>query len=86
MSNFDSDPLTSDPALFPAENIPNSAKSNHIFRGKRRGDRALILRVLDSPMANVFPPKDTYLYICHLPGEIGGIVKNLSSLGSFELN
>ena len=48
MSNFDSDPLTSDPALFPAENIPNSAKSNHIFRGKRRGDRALILKVLDS--------------------------------------
>ena len=55
MSNFDSDPLTCDPALFPAKNTLNSAKSIRIFPGKRRRDRALILTYLDSPMTEVFP-------------------------------
>ena len=55
ISNFDSDPLTCDPALLPAKNSPNSAKSNGIFPGKGRGDRALLLTYLDSPMAEVFP-------------------------------
>ena len=55
MPNFDSDPLTCDPVLFSAKNSPNSAKSNHIFPGKGRGDRALILTYLNSPMAEIFP-------------------------------
>ena len=32
----------------------NRAKSNQIFPGKARGDRASILRYLDSPIAKVF--------------------------------
>ena len=35
ISNFDSDPLTCDSALFPAKNSPNSVKSNHIFPERR---------------------------------------------------
>ena len=54
MSNFRSGPLTCDSALFSAKNSPNSAKSNHIFPGKRRGDRVLILTYLDSPMDEFF--------------------------------
>ena len=54
MSNFDLNPLTSDLTLFPVKNSPNSAKSNHIFTGKERGDRNLLLTFLDSPMAEVF--------------------------------
>ena len=54
MSNFDSDSLNSDLALFPAKNSPNSTKSNRIFSGRERGDRTLILTYLDSPMAEVF--------------------------------
>ena len=50
MSNFDSDPLTCDPAMFLAKKSPNSAKRNRIFSGKGRGDRALILKYLGSPM------------------------------------
>ena len=38
MSNFDSDPLTCDPALFPAKNSPNSAKNNRISPGKGTGE------------------------------------------------
>ena len=38
MSNFDSNPLTCDPAVFLDKNILNSAKSNRIFPGKGRGD------------------------------------------------
>ena len=55
LSNFDSNPLTCDPALFPGTNSPIIAKSNSIFPGKGRGDKALILTYLDSPMAEVFP-------------------------------
>ena len=49
MSNFDFDPLTTI-----AKNSPNSGKSNGIFPGKGRGDRALILTYMDSSMAEVF--------------------------------
>ena len=49
LSNFDSDHLTCDPALFPGKNSPHIAKSNHIFPGK-----ALTLTDLDSAIAEVF--------------------------------
>ena len=51
MSNFDSDLLTFDSALLLTKSYPNSAESNRIFPGKGRGDRALVLAYLDSPMA-----------------------------------
>ena len=54
MSNFDSIPLTCDPALFPSKSIPNIAKSNRILLGKGRGDKDFILTYLDSSMAEVF--------------------------------
>ena len=38
-----------------SENTPNIAKINRVFSGKGRGDRALILTYLDSPVAVVFP-------------------------------
>ena len=49
MSSYDSDPLTCDTTLFTAKYSPNSVKSNRIFPGKERGERALILTYLDSP-------------------------------------
>ena len=55
LSNFDSDPLTCDPALFPGKNIANIAKSNRIFPGKVREDKDFILRYLDSSMVEDFP-------------------------------
>ena len=55
LSDFDSVPLTFDPALFPGKNIANIAKSNRIFPGKGRGDKDFILIYLDSSMAEVFP-------------------------------
>ena len=55
LSNFDSDSLTCDPALFPIKNSPNMVKGNRIFPGKGRGDNTLILTDLDSPMAEGFP-------------------------------
>ena len=33
LSNFDSNPLTCDPVLFPGKNTPNVAESNRIFPG-----------------------------------------------------
>ena len=54
LSNFDSNLLIRDSTLFPGKNIPNIAKRNRIFPGKGRGDRALILTYLDSPMAEGF--------------------------------
>ena len=36
-----------------SKNSPNVTKSNRIFPGKGRGDRALILTYLDSPMAQI---------------------------------
>ena len=54
LSNFDSSPLTCDPALFPGKNSPNIAKSNHIFPGKKRGNKTFILTYLYSPTADVF--------------------------------
>ena len=55
LSNFDSNPLTCDPALFPVKNIPNIAKSNRIFPEKGRADKNFILTYLDSSVAEVFP-------------------------------
>ena len=55
LSNFDSSPLTCDPALFPGKNSTNIAKSNHIFPGKKRGNKTFILTYLYSPTADVFP-------------------------------
>ena len=55
LSNFDSHPLIYDTALFPDKNSPNIANSNRVFPGERRGDRALNLTYLDSPIAEVFP-------------------------------
>ena len=52
LSNFNSNPLNCDPTLFPGKNSPNIA---NIFSGKGRGDTALILTYLNSPMAEVFP-------------------------------
>ena len=54
LSNFDSNLLICDSTLFPGKNIPNIAKRNRVFPGKGRGDRALILTYLDSPMAEGF--------------------------------
>ena len=42
MLNFDSDPLTCDPALFPAKNSPSSAKSSRIFPKKGSQDDYLL--------------------------------------------
>ena len=73
LSNFVSNPLICDPTLFLGKNSPNIAKSNCVFPGKGRGDRALILTYLNSPMAKVF------LHFClifldfdHLQGKKGG--------------
>ena len=55
LSNFDSNPLICDATLFPGKNSPNIAKGNSVFPGKGRGDRALILTYLGSPVADVFP-------------------------------
>ena len=54
MSNFDSTPLTCDPALFLCKNIQNIAKSNGIFPGKGRRDKDFILTYLDSSVALKF--------------------------------
>ena len=58
MSNFDSDPLTLDPALYPVKNSPNKVKDNHIFQWKKKVDRALILIYLDSSTAGSFSVKE----------------------------
>ena len=55
MFSFDSNSLICGPTLFPSKNSPNIAKSNRVFPGKRKEDRALILIYLNSPMADVFP-------------------------------
>ena len=55
MSYFDSGPLTCDHSPFLAKNNQNRAKSDRIFPEKLRGDRALILQYLDSPMAEFCP-------------------------------
>ena len=55
LSNFDSNPLTCDTALFPGKSRTNIAKSNPIFPGKGRSDETFFLTCLDSPMAEVFP-------------------------------
>ena len=54
MLNFDSNPLICDPTMFPVKNNPNIANSNRVFPGKGREDRALILKYLDSQIAEVF--------------------------------
>ena len=54
LSNFDSNPLNCDPTLFLGKNSPNIAKRYRIFPGKRGGDKALVLKYLDSPMLKFF--------------------------------
>ena len=55
LSNFYSNRLNCDPALFPGNHRRNIAKSNPIFLGEKgRKDKALILTCLNSPMADVF--------------------------------
>ena len=48
LTNFDSNPLICDPALFPSKNSSNIAKSNRVFPGKAKKDRALVLTYLNS--------------------------------------
>ena len=55
LTNFDPNPLICDPTLFLGKNCPNIAKSNRVFPGKEKKDRALILTYLDSRMVEVFP-------------------------------
>ena len=55
LQNFESNPLICDPTLFPCKKSPNIAKSNRVFPGKGRGDKALILTYLNGAMAEVFP-------------------------------
>ena len=60
------------PYFLPEKNSSNIAKSNRVFPGKGRGDRALILKYLDSPMAKVFPHYCLFFfYFGHLPGKTG---------------
>ena len=54
MSNFDSLPLTFDPALFPGKNISNIAKNNRIFPEREKGEKYFILTYLDISMGEVF--------------------------------
>ena len=55
LSNFYSNPLICNTSLFLGKNCLNMAKSNHVFPGKKKGDRALILTYLDILVAEVFP-------------------------------
>ena len=57
LSHFDSNPLICDPTLFSDNKTPHIASSNRVFPGKGRGDRALILTHLVSPIAYVFQGK-----------------------------
>ena len=55
MSNFDSGPLICDHAPFLVKNYQTRAKSNRIFPGKLREDRALILQYLHNPLVEFCP-------------------------------
>ena len=52
-----------DLAQFPSKGNPNSAKSNCIFPGKGREDRAVILTYLESPIDKLFLEKSKILLI-----------------------
>ena len=54
LSNFDSVPLTCNPALFPGKNIPNIAKNNRVFPEREKGEKEFILTYFDISMADVF--------------------------------
>ena len=72
------------PALFPAKNIPNSAKINRIFPDKGMEDRALSLTYLDSPMGEWGAknlPKSTFLYI-----DAESVRKNMKIFNSTTAN
>ena len=85
LSNFDSRPLTCDPALFPGKNSLNIGKSNRIFPGKGRGDKAFILTYLDSPTVEVFLP--CFLTSAIFRGKQGVKVRpKMPSFGSFLFN
>ena len=58
-SHIVSDPLTCDLTLFPTK----------IARGETRGDKALILTDLDSPMVEIFQLR--CLFFVYLQGEMG---------------
>ena len=58
-------PMNCYPAMFPGKNIPNIARSNHIFPGKGRGDKDFILTYLDSSMA------DAFLHYCLIFSDFG---------------
>ena len=95
MSNFDSDLFNCDPTLFAAKNSPNSAKSNHIFPGNGRGDRALILTKLYGPIAEVFfggvivlfdlghLQEETGCLSCTKSANFGSVSKKLQSFEKF---
>ena len=85
LSNFDSRPLTCDPALLPGKNSLNIGKSNRIFPGKGRGDKAFILTYLDSPTVEVFLP--CFLTSAIFRGKQGVKVRpKMPSFGSFLFN
>ena len=71
LSNFNSRPLTCDPALFPGKNSLNIEKSNRIFPGKGRGHKAFILTYLDSPTVEVLMPC-LFFDLGYLQGETVG--------------
>ena len=90
MLNSNSDQLPCDSALFPAQNSPNSAKSNRSFHRIGRGDRALTLTYLDSPVAQVIPSKYIHFFrFRSSPGEKEGSKlnssKNLNPSKKFKL-
>ena len=52
MPNSYSNPQTCDPVLIPTENSLNDAKSNRLFPGKARKDRAFVLTNLEFIFVN----------------------------------
>ena len=73
LSNFDFNALICDAILFAGKNSTNIGKSNRVFPGKGRGDRALILTYLDSPVGCGFYRQLLIFFdLGHLQGETGG--------------
>ena len=90
MLNSNSDQLSCDSALFPAQNSPNSAKSNRSFHRIGRRDRALTLTYLDGPVPQVIPSKYIHFFrFRSSPGEKEGSKlnpsKNLNPSKTFKL-
>ena len=72
LSNCNSSPLICDPVVFPGKNSPNIAKSNRIFPGNGKGDRALVLTRLICLMAKGFSTTAYIFQFSHLHGETSG--------------